>query len=309
MIEDRRLSDDQKGAVLDVHERALGMVVLAVDGLRANTKGSFENALAVVMPSLGYAFEVAAKMAWALDQFGRTGAMPSSSDVKEIATYPKGAAPFLQKPASDFEVPRRFTGHGVILIFEKLVDDVEAPSAASLGELCGRPMHQGCLKAITAFHAFTRYALLDELLDPDDELLKRPDEPSEPSKLLVVEGEVLGPNRLLAGENERQFAKVVHDLENLVADSYEDAIRRDRNATAERHRHEFLPLLATTYWELFAAVSRVLVDVLVPLEGDHGLGGRWLADQVRSRTAAQVEDWIERGWLATANTHPYALSG
>ena len=184
MIEDRQLSDDQKGAVLDVHERALGMVVLAVDGLRANTTGSFENALAVVMPSLGYAFEMAAKMAWALDQFGRTGAMPCSSDLKEMATYPKGAAPFLQKPASDFEVPGRFPGHGVILIFEKLVNDVEAPSAASLGELCGRPVHQGCLNAITVFHAFTRYALLDELLDPDDELLKRPDEPSEPSKLL-----------------------------------------------------------------------------------------------------------------------------
>ena len=102
---------------------------------------------------------------------------------------------------------------------------------------------------------------------------------------------------------------MVHDLENLAADSYEDAIRRDRNATAERHRHEFLPLLATTYWELFAAVSRVLVDVLVPLEGDHGLGGRWLADRVRSRTAAQVEGWIERGWLATANTDLYALPG
>lgn len=306
MLEDRGLSADQRGAVLDVHERALGMVVLAVDGLRANTKGSLQNALAVVMPSLAYAFEIAAKMTWALDRFGHTGAMPRASDLKEIATYPKGAAPFLQKPAPDFQVPRRFLGHGVVLIIEKLVEDVEAPSAASLGQLCGRPVHQGCLNAITAFHAFTRYALLDELLDPDDELLERPDEPSEPGKLLVVEGEVLGPNRLLAGENERQFATVVHDLKSLVADSYEDAIRRDQDATAERHRHEFLPLLATAYWELFAAVSRVLVDVLVPLGGDHGLGGRWLADRVRSRTAAQVDGWIERGWLSTVHTHPYA---
>ena len=71
-----------------------------------------------------------------------------------------------------------------MLIVEKLVGDVEAPSAASLGELCGRPVHQGCLNAITAFHAFTRYALLDELLDPDDELLKRPDEQFGPTELL-----------------------------------------------------------------------------------------------------------------------------
>lgn len=309
MIERHQFSDGQEGAVLDLHERALGMVVLAVDGLRANTKGSFENALAVVMPSLGYAFEMTAKVAWALDQLGRTGSMPCSSDLKEIATYPMGAAPFLQKPTSDFEVPRRFPGHGVMLILERLVGDVEAPSAASLGELCSRPVHQGCLNAITAFHAFTRYALLDELLNPDDKLLKHPDKLSEPNKLLVVDGEVLGPNRLLAGENERQFAKVVHDLEKLAADSYEAAIRRDLNATAERHRHEFLPLLATTYWELFAAVSRVLVDVLVPPNGDHGLDGRWLADQVRSRTAAQVEGWMGRGWFVAANTHPYAPQG
>ena len=309
MIEHRQLSGDQKGAVLDLHERALGMVVLAVDRLRANTKGSPENALAIIMPLLGYAFEVTAKMAWALDYFQSKGVMPNPAALRRAATFPEGEAPFLEKPASDFGVPRRFLGHGVSLIFESLAERVQVPSAALLGELCGRPVHRGCLSAITAFHAFTRYALLDELLDPDDELLKRPDEQFGPTELLVVEGEVLGPNRLLAGETERQFAKLVHDLERLAAESCEDTMRHEPEAATERHRHEFLPLLATAYWELFAAVSRVLVDMLAVIDDGHGFGGRWLADQVRSRNAAQVEDWIERGWLATANTHPYALSG
>ena len=66
MSKDRQLSSDQEGAVLDLHDRALGMAVLAVDRLRANTKGSLETALAIVMPLLGYAFEVTAKMVWAL---------------------------------------------------------------------------------------------------------------------------------------------------------------------------------------------------------------------------------------------------
>ena len=302
MIEDRQLSVDQTFAVLDIHERALGMVVLAVDGLRANPQGSFENALAVVMPSLGYAFETAAKMAWALDHFGHTGTMPSGHDLVKIGTYPKDAAPFLQKPAPGFEVPGSFRGHGVIRIFETIVENVTVPSVAFLGELCGQPMHQGCLKAVTAFHAFTRYALLDELLDQDDELLNRLDERSGPSK--QAEGEFPGPNRLLAGENERQFVKQVHDLQKLSAADDEDAIRRDPAATAERHRRDFLPLLATAYWELFAAVSRVLEDVLVPLAGGIGLNGRWLSHQIRSSTAAQVEDWIEQKSLTTADTHP-----
>lgn len=38
-----------------------------------------------------------------------------------------------------------------------------------------------CLNAITAFHAFTRYALLDELLDPDDVLLALTSRPSPAS--------------------------------------------------------------------------------------------------------------------------------
>lgn len=285
VIEDRQLSVDQTFAVLDIHERALGMVVLAVDGLRANPQGSFENALAVVMPSLGYGFETAAKLAWALDHFGHTGAMPSRQDLVKVGTYPKNAAPFLPKLAPGFKVPGSFRGHGVIQIFETIVENVKVPSVAFLGELCGQPMHQGCLKALTVFHAFTRYALLDELLDRDDELIKRSDEPSEISKLLHVEGEVLGPNRLLAGENERQFVKQVHDLQKLSAADYEDAIRRDPDATAERHRRDFLPRVATAYWELFEAVSRVLVDVLVPLGGRNGLDGRRLSDQICSSTA------------------------
>ena len=208
-------------------------------------------------------------------------------------------------PTSEFQGASAATEY--YEIFETLVDNAKAPSVAFLGELCGQPVHRGCLKAVTAFHAFTRYALLNELLDPDDELLNRLDERSKPSK--QTEGEFPGPNKLLAGENERQFAKQVHDLQKLSAADYEDAIRRDPDATAERHRHEFLPLLAITYWELFAAVSRVLVDVLVPLGDSNGLDGRWLSDQIRSSTAAQVEDWIEQRWLTTADTHPYEWSG
>ena len=294
--EEREFSDDQRWAVLTLHERALAMTTLAVDGLRADSTNDFEKVLAVAMPLLGYSFETVAKMAWALHGFHRSGRMPKRNEVRQAATYPDDGTPFINKPDPSFEVPRAFGGHAVAFIIDSLTDRIGNDSAQALKELASRPLHRGCLGAITAFHAFTRYALLDMLLDPDDKLLFE-DGQLESGELLGVDGKQVGPNRLLASENERQFTGIVSKLGDVVAADYGDTCMRGPAAVAERHCREFLPALAAAYWELFYALSRALAEVLV------NIGEAQCAARLRAVLDAQVQDWIERGWFVPASTH------
>ena len=152
----------QKLALLFQFERADGMVRLAVADLRRHRPGGFENALAVVMPLLGYAFETVAKLTWALHHFQHEGEMPQLTDLKEAATFPTGEVPFRGE-----RTPAGFGGHAVMRIVEDLVERVDHDSTQTLKELVGRPVHHGCLGLLTTFHGFTRYALIDELLDPE----------------------------------------------------------------------------------------------------------------------------------------------
>ena len=292
-----RLSDDQQMAVLNLYERGLAMTTLAVNELRANSTNHFEKALAVVMPLLGYASETVAKTAWALHDFHCSGRMPKSGALIRAATYPRGAAPFLNKPEPDFDVGKGFAGHAVSPIIDGLADRIGNDSAQALKELAGRPLHRGCLDAITAFHGLTRYALLDMLLDPDDGLLSA-DGQFDPDELLIVDGEELGPNKLLAGENERRFTGIVRDLGTVVAADYGGTLTQGPATVAERHTRELLPALAAAYWELFAALSRVLAEVLLNVDDAQGTA------RLRNGIAAQIEDWIKQGWLAPASTHP-----
>ena len=294
--EEREFSDDQRWAVLTLHERALAMTTLAIDGLRADSTNDFEKVLAVAMPLLGYSFETVAKMAWALHGFRRSGRMPTSKEVRRAATYPDDETPFINKPDPSFEVPRAFGGHAVAFIIDSLTDRIGNDSAQALRELASRPLHRRCLDAITAFHAFTRYALLDMLLDPDDKLLFEDGQP-ESDELLGIDDVPIGPNRLLAGENERQFTGIVSKLAEVVAADYGDTCMRGPEAVAERHCREFLPALAAAYWELFDSLSRVLAEVLFNIGEDQ------YAARLRTEIAAQVQNWIERGWFAPACTH------
>ena len=154
----RPFTTGQQMALLDQYKRADGMARLAVDHLRQSTARSLENALAVVMPLLGYAFETVAKLTWALHWFHHNGKMPQLRDLKEAATFPKGEIPFRGD-----RIPAGFQGHAVMPIVNDLVKRVDHNSAQALKEVIERPVHQGCLGLITTFHGFTRYALLDEL--------------------------------------------------------------------------------------------------------------------------------------------------
>ena len=294
--EERQFSDDQRWAVLTFHERALAMTTLAVDGLRADSTNDFEKVLAVAMPLLGYSFETVAKMAWALHGYHRSGRMPELKEVRGTATYPDDETPFINKPDPSFEVRPGFGGHAVAFIIDSLTDRIGNDSAQALKELASRPLHRRCLNAITAFHAFTRYALLDMLLDPDDKLLFEDGQP-EPDELLGIDDVPVGPNRLLAGENERRFTGIVSKLAEVVAADYGDTRMRGPEAVAERHCREFLPALAAAYWELFYALSRALAEILV------NIGEAQCAARLRAVRDAQVQDWIERGWFVPACTH------
>ena len=294
--EEREFSDDQRWAVLTLHERALAMTTLAIDGLRVDSTNDFEKVLAVAMPLLGYSFETVAKMAWALHGFHRSGRMPKKNEVRRAATYPDDETPFINKPDPSFEVPPGFSGHAVAVIIDRLTDRISNDSAQALKELAGRPLHRRCLEAITAFHAFTRYALLDMLLDPDDKLLFEEEQP-ESDELLGIDDVPIGPNKLLAGENERRFTGIVSKLGKVVAADYGDTCMGGPAAVAERHCRDFLPALAAAYWELFDSLSRVLAEVLFNIGEDQ------YAARLRTEIAAQVQDWIERGWFAPASTH------
>ena len=296
--EDRRLSLDQQMAVMDLHERALGMAALAVNELRVNSTHHFEKALAAVMPLLGYAFENVAKMAWALHYFRASGQMPESRTLIGAATYPEDETPFFTKPDPDFEVGRGFGGHAVALIIDGLADRIGNNSAEALKEFAGRPLHRGCLDAITAFHGFTRYALLDVLLSPDDELIFD-DERFGPNKLLIVDGKVLGPKMLLAGEKERRFLGIVRGLGEVAATSYGDTLTQGPATVAERYSQELLPTLADAYWDLFAALSQVLAEVLSNIDD-----AQHFASRLRDGVTTQEVDWITQGWPAPDRTHP-----
>ena len=154
---------------------------------------------------------------------------------------------------------------------------LQVPGAAALRELADMPLYRNCLDAVTAFHGFTRYALLDELLSPDDEKLQ-------------LGGEE-GPNELLAGENERRFTGIVSKIDRAVAADYGDTLRQGHAAIAERHSHEFLPTVAAAYWDLFVSVSQVLAEELSNFDGSHRS-----ADRLRDGIAAQAQDWVTQGW-------------
>lgn len=250
------------------------MTAVAVNALRADTTNDYANAMATVMPLLGYAFETAAKMALALDHFLRTGAMPSTADLKGLATYPKFARPFLSpKLPSDFRVRSGFSGHAAAVSIDNVTDRLQVSEAVALRELANMPLHRKCLDAVTAFHGFTRYALLEELLSPDDERLQR-------------SGEEAGPKELLAGENERRFAGIVSKLDSLVAAGYGDTLRQGHKAIAERHSREFLPTVAAAYWDLFVAMSQVLAKELSNFNNCQRC-----ADRLLDGVAAQVQGW------------------
>ena len=294
--EEREFSDDQRWAVLTLHERALAMTALAVDGMRADSTNDFEKVLAVAMPLLGYSFETVAKMAWALHGLHRSGRMPKSKDVREAANYPKDETSFINRPDPTFKVKKGFGGHAVAVIIDSLTDRNGNDSAHALKELASRPVHRTCLNAITAFHAFTRYALLDMLLGPDDKL-RFEDEHSESGELLGDDELPVGPNRLLTGENERRFTGIVSKLVEAVEADYGDTCMQGPAAVAERHCRDFLPALAAAYWELFYALSRALAEVLF------SIGEAQCAARLRAVLDAQVQDWIERGWFVPACTH------
>ena len=131
--EKRQLTEEQKTVVLELHDRALHMTALAVNALRADTTNDYANAMAVVMPLLGYAFETVAKAALALNQFQLTGSMPSPADLIKLATYPKHARPFLsQDLPSNFCVRPGFRGHAVGVIIENVTGRLQVPGAAAL---------------------------------------------------------------------------------------------------------------------------------------------------------------------------------
>lgn len=276
----RQLSEGQIAAVQDLHERARGMTTLAANALRGDTTNDYVRAMAVVMPLLGHAFEVVAKLAWALHSLQSNGAMPRSTDLITEATYPDGVTPFFdQALPSGFRVRPGFRGHAVGMIVDLLIDQSQVPAAAMLKELIDMPLYRHCLDAVTAFHGFTRYALLDEFLNPDDERLQHG-------------GEGLGPHELLAGENERRFTGIVSKIENTVSAGYGDTLRRGHVPMVEGHIRELLPTVAAAYWNLFSCLSRTLVEELSNFDS-----ARQCALRLLDETAAQVQDWLTQGWL------------
>ena len=123
-----------------------------------------------------------------------------------------------------------------------LVKRVDHNRAQELKEVIERPVHQGCVGLITTFHGFTRYALLDELLDPDR-------------------------------DEEVRFVATVFAVQQIVMADYPDM---NPVENAAHHDREFLPTLAAAYRDLFAALARVYADVLSDIPEI-----KWMGDRVR----------------------------
>ena len=108
-------------------------------------------------PTCAYALECLSKLAFILVRYAEDGTVPPDDDIKDFAdgTYWMGGRQV-----------KSMRGHHVEVAIRGLVDN-HSTVFTELGQLLQEPFNQRVLTTLTAFHAFTRYAWVEDLRGAD----------------------------------------------------------------------------------------------------------------------------------------------
>ena len=146
--------------VIRLHEAAVLMLLNATCSLNDSEVAAFESAIKAAAPSSGYALECLAKLAFIVEHFVDAGEVPSDEEIRSFANgiyHLKGDA------------KKSMAGHHV----DRAIHDLIERHPDTFGEVqsvLAEPFHVGVLRAVTAFHAFTRYAWVNDLRGDDREI-------------------------------------------------------------------------------------------------------------------------------------------
>lgn len=144
-------------SAMHLHEAAVLMVRSGVDALRSPRSHAFESSMKAAAPTCAYALECLSKLAFIMVRYAEDGTVPPDEDIKGFAdgTYWMGG-----------KQVKSMRGHHVEVAIRGLADN-HATEFTELGQLLQEPFNQRVLTTLTAFHAFTRYAWIEDLRGAD----------------------------------------------------------------------------------------------------------------------------------------------
>ncbi len=206
-------------ALIDLHETATLMVRSAVDALCSQRSVGYESSLRAAAPTCGYAFECLSKLAFILVCYAEDKTIPSDKDIKNFAdgTY-----------WTDGKQVKSMSGHHVSAAITGLVDNHKSVFN-ELDQLLHEPFNRRALATITAFHAFTRYAWVEDLRGKDEEI---------------------------------RFEAMVFGLQRLHLADQPDEIRRLLGESMRHHGETFLRRVADVLTDICLALTVGLYRIL-----------------------------------------------
>ena len=210
-------------SVIHLHEAAVLMVRSGVDALCSSQSHAFETSMKAAAPTCAYAFECLSKLAFILARYAEDGTVPSNDDIKSFAdgTYWMGG-----------QQVKSMRGHHVEAAIRGLVDN-HSTEFTELDHLLQEPFNQRVLTALTAFHAFTRYAWIDDLRDDDRDI--------------AFDATVFGLQRLHLADQPPEIREVV-------------------SLSSENHQATFLPRVGDVLTDICFALTVGLYRIV----GEHG---------------------------------------
>ena len=199
-------------SVMGLHESATLMIHHAWGALTSGPNQAFESGVKSISPGCGYSLECQAKLGFILDHYVRHEEVPSDKDIRSFADgvyYLRG------------QETKSMRGHHV----EQAVRDLAQQNPkryAELENLLADPFHEHTLRTVTAFHAFTRYAWVDDLRGDDRDIY---------------------------------FDASVFLLQQILLNRQPSEIRQVASASRDHHEATFLPTIAEALVEITIALT------------------------------------------------------
>ena len=206
-------------SVIDLHEAATLMVRSGADVLCSPRSNAFESSLKAAAPTCGYAFECLSKLAFILVRYAADSTIPPDRDIRDFAdgTY-----------WTEGKQIQSMRGHHVEVAIRGLVDSNRS-AFVELDRLLQEPFNRVALSTITAFHAFTRYAWVEDLRGNDEEV---------------------------------RFMATVFGLQQLHLADQPDEIRQFPGESMQHHRETFLRRVADALTDICFALTVGLYRIL-----------------------------------------------
>lgn len=199
-------------SAMGLHEAATLMIRHAWVALTSQPNQAFESGVKSISPSCGYSLECQAKLGFILDHFAQHEEVPSDKEIRSFADgvyYLSG------------QETKSMRGHHL----EQAVCDLaqQHPERyTELANLLADQFHAQTLRTVTAFHAFTRYAWVDDLR---------------------------------GGDREIHFDASVFMLQQTLLDRQPPEIRQFVSTSRNHHEATFLPAIAETLVEITIALT------------------------------------------------------